>query len=362
MAMTNEATALARVEAAHRALTEARTLPDVQRIRDVAETLRTLARQAKLSLETQNMAAELRIRAERKSGELLREMPPGQGRRTDLEEVSADTTPSAMRPPLAELGISRDQSSAWQKIADIPADRFEEHIDQTKAAGDELTTAGVLRLAEEVREEEARVIDVQPREVTARAPRAAEVAEAQAVADQLVDLAGDPHGRIAAAKERERLSTALVTARRAWLSIDPASVWAIAAGSESVLWESFAIDARKWLEAFEAARPVGLRLVRKPAALGPLSGQKPAPDLVRAGRTVKRCHDLLHDLRAGLTNARMHGYSLTSIPVTKAAMLHDLREARELLAMWEADVAGLAGPDEEPQQRRGIFRQQESGA
>ena len=41
------------------------------------------------------------------------------------------------------MGISRDQSSKWQKIASIPEDKFEGYLGSQK----ELTTAGALRLA-----------------------------------------------------------------------------------------------------------------------------------------------------------------------------------------------------------------------
>jgi hypothetical protein len=86
-------------------------------------------RQADLSLESQNVAAELRIRAQRKAGELLREMPPhppGPDRSTPVTDLP---------PTLAQVGITKNQSSAWKRIADIPADDFEEHISETKAAG-----------------------------------------------------------------------------------------------------------------------------------------------------------------------------------------------------------------------------------
>ena len=43
---------------------------------------------------------------------------------------------TALPPPtLPQLGITRNQSAAWQRIAAIPATDFEEHVDATKAAG-----------------------------------------------------------------------------------------------------------------------------------------------------------------------------------------------------------------------------------
>jgi hypothetical protein len=61
----------------------------------------------------QNDLAEIRLYAERKAGELLKETELNKGAAT----VSSDTTPL---PKLKDIGITRDQSSNWQRIADIP--------------------------------------------------------------------------------------------------------------------------------------------------------------------------------------------------------------------------------------------------
>ena len=69
--------ALAKLDGATRALAEARTLEEVSHIRDIAEAARTYARAAKLGLEAQNHATEIKLRAERKAGELLGELDRG---------------------------------------------------------------------------------------------------------------------------------------------------------------------------------------------------------------------------------------------------------------------------------------------
>lgn len=63
--------ALVRYDAACRALAEAKAVDEVKKIRDVAEAMRAYARQAK-NKQLEIDAAEIRIRAERRVGELIR--------------------------------------------------------------------------------------------------------------------------------------------------------------------------------------------------------------------------------------------------------------------------------------------------
>jgi hypothetical protein len=71
----------------------------------------------RLSLEMQNNAAEIKLRAERRCGELLGDMAERGERATD-GKPSHDVMVSP--PTLADLHIEPMQSSRWQKIAAIP--------------------------------------------------------------------------------------------------------------------------------------------------------------------------------------------------------------------------------------------------
>ncbi len=151
-------TTLVKWEAAKSAITAAKSVDEVKQIRDKAEALRAYAKQAGESLDVQNDIAEIKLRAERRAGEIIREMPkaeapagPGRGHKNPVER---DDTLSA--PRLSDLGISRDESSRWQKMASLPEERFEEHIARVKGKNQELTTAGVLRVARECNQEEER--------------------------------------------------------------------------------------------------------------------------------------------------------------------------------------------------------------
>jgi hypothetical protein len=117
----------------------AESLPEITSAMGAADSFRHAVKKAGYGLDIQNRFAELRLRAERQAGEMLPAVirPRSQGRRS---KVSVDTT-------LSELGISRDQSSAWQRLASIPKPDFDSHIKTVVNSHGELTTAGLLRLA-----------------------------------------------------------------------------------------------------------------------------------------------------------------------------------------------------------------------
>lgn len=83
--------------------------------RAIAEALKAYAKQAKEGLKAQNDIAEIKIRAERRMGEMLKDVEREPGKRIDLTS-SHDVT------RLEETGISRKQSSRYQAIATIPDD------------------------------------------------------------------------------------------------------------------------------------------------------------------------------------------------------------------------------------------------
>lgn len=134
--MTNSTT-LARISEAMTALAAAKTLDDVLQIRDQAEALRVYIKAASDSLEAANAAAEIKLRAERRAGEMLAGVTGGSGRK----EKSHDAT------FLSDLGVSRDQSSRWQRQARVAADDFEAYLRDCQKQSREVTQAGLLKLA-----------------------------------------------------------------------------------------------------------------------------------------------------------------------------------------------------------------------
>lgn len=133
---------LALLGEARRMIQEASSLDEIKGIRDKAEAARKYVESAQLGLALQNHAAEVKLRAERKAGELLAKLKlPGGNRRL---------TNSGDGPSLDDLGITKHQSSRWQREAAVPEETFERFVRETNNASQELTTAALLRLARQV--------------------------------------------------------------------------------------------------------------------------------------------------------------------------------------------------------------------
>ena len=138
---------LTRYDAMRTALVESHRIDDVKDIRDKAEALRLYAKQAGEGLENQNMMAEIKLRAERRCGELLGDMDRAEVGRPE-KTYHRDTIVSP--PTLSDMGISKMQSSRWQAIASVPEPVFEQHLATVKAAAQELTSAGVFRVSKDL--------------------------------------------------------------------------------------------------------------------------------------------------------------------------------------------------------------------
>lgn len=137
-------TALVNYETAHRALEVCHRFDEVKDIRDKAEAMAAYARQAK---DTQMIqwVTEIKVRAERRCGELLRDSPKNKG----AAGVGPIAVASSDRntPTLAEIGITKDESSRYQRLAAMPEEHFETAVAAAKDAAGQVTTAFMLREA-----------------------------------------------------------------------------------------------------------------------------------------------------------------------------------------------------------------------
>jgi DNA N-6-adenine-methyltransferase (Dam) len=131
---------LTRYDAARFALAEARQVDEVKDIIDKMAAVLEYARRAK-DTEMLDNATGLRFDAERKGGELLREMAAkgerdrGHGDRQSAKAKSRPTT------QLSDLGVTKTESSKWQKLAALPPDEFKVRVEHAKARVRNMTTS-----------------------------------------------------------------------------------------------------------------------------------------------------------------------------------------------------------------------------
>ena len=121
---------LIRYDAMCSAIEAAESVDEAKDIRDRAIALAAYARQA-MNRDNERKCCEIRIRAERKAGELLRETAKNNQRAKPGSRgpsVGRGARPSVDQPTLKDHGISKDQSSDWQKLAEIPKKKFEEEL------------------------------------------------------------------------------------------------------------------------------------------------------------------------------------------------------------------------------------------
>lgn len=130
-------THLALLGEASRLLAEAKTLDEIKTFRDKAEAARSYIKAARMGLEAQNRAAEAKLRAERKAGKLLSSMKLRGGNR---KSKSPDVTLK-----LDSLGISRNQSADWQRLAAVSETDFLAYLQTMNEHGREITSIGLLR-------------------------------------------------------------------------------------------------------------------------------------------------------------------------------------------------------------------------
>lgn len=134
--------ALVKYDAACRALSECKAVDEVKTWADKAAAMQAYGRMAKdKTLEVD--AAEIRLRAERRLGELLAAQKAGSGLNkggrpektgaskepvSGSRETGASKEPVFSAPTLAQAGIDKKLSSRAQKLAAVPESEFEAEV------------------------------------------------------------------------------------------------------------------------------------------------------------------------------------------------------------------------------------------
>jgi hypothetical protein len=92
------------------------------------------------------MIAEIKLRAERRAGELSKELPTAPGTRTDITSRHDVARLQTKEEILKEADITPKQAERFEAVASIPTAVFEAEILEVKAKNMELTSAGMLRV------------------------------------------------------------------------------------------------------------------------------------------------------------------------------------------------------------------------
>jgi hypothetical protein len=129
---------LSRYEAARQALAEARRVDEVKDILDKAIGMAAYAKQAK-DRDLIDMAAEIRLRAERRLGELMAAQKQtlgtakggGDGSNQYGKSIRVARKPSSL-PTLADQGIDKNLADRARKMAALTEAQFETRLEQAK--------------------------------------------------------------------------------------------------------------------------------------------------------------------------------------------------------------------------------------
>ena len=161
---------------------------EVKDIRDRAMALAVYAKQAR-NYDVERKATDIRIRAEVRAGELLREMAQ-KGERQKAGDNQQGSNKAELPPALAQLGISRKQSSDWQRVANIPETTRQAYLAQPQMP----TTNGLLIFHDRQRQQERHSAQEQMAGVETRKSKTTTPAQAElARTFKLQKMAGFVH-------------------------------------------------------------------------------------------------------------------------------------------------------------------------
>src|SRR5215510_10349854 len=113
-------TGLIHLSRARQELLKAKTIDEVKPYINGAKRLLLYLKQSKESLEMQNEAAEIGLRAERRAGEMLIEGRENGDRAGLGRPPKKNHDDSFSKSYLKEIGITKNQSTRWQAIAVVP--------------------------------------------------------------------------------------------------------------------------------------------------------------------------------------------------------------------------------------------------
>lgn len=133
------------VEKAQQFLAQSKNVDEVRDVADKAKAVALYLRSRNASIESQNDAAEIRLRAERRLGELTKEMERASGGRPG--KTARESREVSKGAALKAAGIKQQDASKWERLADIDPADFEDYVAETRAKGERITASAPLKLA-----------------------------------------------------------------------------------------------------------------------------------------------------------------------------------------------------------------------
>jgi len=150
------------LDQASRALAEVQDLGTALEIHDQAEAIRHFCTVRDRSDEAAIKAAEIKLRAARRVGELL---PPKQAKGGDRKSTGARSSPAR------GLDLPRQRAAEFRRLAEVPAEQFEAHVAGKVDKGEQPSQVQLLREQKETAKEERRAANRAKVEATAAADR-----------------------------------------------------------------------------------------------------------------------------------------------------------------------------------------------
>ena len=124
-------TKLPKYEAACRAIAEARNVDEVKSIHNEALAIKAYAKQAKNKVLEAD-AIEIRLRAERRLGEMMEAQPKAKGGADRGVGRRGNAGFSKPRITLAEAGIDKNLAKRARRLNALPEDRFEDVVSEAR--------------------------------------------------------------------------------------------------------------------------------------------------------------------------------------------------------------------------------------
>jgi hypothetical protein len=145
LVIRDEGQYLATVEAVRALAERVTSVGDAKTLADKARAVEVWAQRAKLGTDQVNRAAAAKLWAERRAGELLRDATETGARQRRGGDRRSESKSQAAT--LNRLGVTKHESSRWQKLAAVPAADFQNAIEKAVDEGT-VSATRVTELAE----------------------------------------------------------------------------------------------------------------------------------------------------------------------------------------------------------------------